>query len=79
MSKFKKGEMIEVKNGGVWLPREFLAIDDTGHVCRSIMNDNSFHAYHEARKLEIDTTITFKDGKEIELSLESYKAMRGEG
>jgi len=78
MTKFKpeQGEMIEVCNGGDRAAREFLCMDKGRFVCRSAANDNSFHAYPEGYQVKKTHTITLEDGTTVELSEESYQALK---
>jgi hypothetical protein len=73
------GEMIEVKNNPtVWYKREYRGMVDGYYITKPYTGDHSLRPWKEGRPIKPDTTITFADGTTVELSEESYKAMRGE-
>jgi hypothetical protein len=78
------GEMIEVSalrnpfTSGGQFHYEFLTMDGDQYVCRKGDGSDEFQSWPNARPIKPDTTITAKDGRSIELSEDSFKAIFGE-
>ena len=70
------GEMIEVMGGFDWTERKFVAMDGDRYICRNVADISEYCGWDNGRPIKKTRTITLEDGTTVELSEESYKALK---
>ena len=86
LPQFKPGDKVEMRDNGFWRSQIFVADkrdllpDYSGSHPYVAMTTKGgmIHSRKQCRQPKPNTTITFADGQEVELSEQTYQALRGE-